>query len=221
MDREGPSEAELSQRRRRMVEQQLRQRGIADPRVLAAMAEVPRHRFVAPAQWEEAYEDYPLSIGQGQTISQPFMVARMTELCGPQPGDRALEVGAGSGYQTAVLARLCDLVYALEYVEDLAKRCAALLTDLGVVNALVAHGDGSDGWSEEAPFDVILVAAGAPDVPQPLLAQLAEGGRLVIPVGDRYTQVLRLYRREEGRIHYSEHTVCRFVTLMGRFGWED
>ena len=214
------SEAEeRSAERREMVEVQLRARGIADPRVLEVMGRVPRHRFVDASLQSQAYEDHPLPIGYGQTISQPYMVARMTELCELAPTDRVLEVGAGSGYQTAVLASLCRAVFATEIVEPLAERAIRVLTSLGLTNATVAFRDGSVGWAERGPFDAILVAAGAPGVPPPLEEQLAEGGRLVIPVGDRTLQVLRRYTRQGAAVVRLDDTPCRFVELHGRHGW--
>jgi protein-L-isoaspartate(D-aspartate) O-methyltransferase len=206
--------------RLQMVEHQLRRRGIRDERVLKAMEEVPRHRFVDAIYRDQAYEDHPLPIGAGQTISQPYMVARMTELCAAGPDDRALEVGAGSGYQTAVLARLCREVFAAEIVEELVLRARAVLAELGCSNVTLERRDGSSGWPEAAPFDIILVAAGAPEVPGPLVDQLSDGGRLVIPVGGRETQILwRLIRRGSEFVR-EEDTPCRFVDLRGRHGWD-
>ena len=202
-----------------MVTAQLERRGIADPRVLEAMIRVPRHRFVEVDDPALAYGDHPLPIGHRQTISQPYMVARMTEICCLSPGDRVLEVGAGSGYQTAVLAELCAEVYATEIIAELADGATSKLTQLGYDNVVVAHRDGSTGWSEHAPYDVILVAAGAPRVPEPLKAQLVDGGRLVIPIGGRLMQVLQCWRRQGGEWHHVEDTACRFVDLHGEHGW--
>jgi len=206
--------------RRGMVDRQLRRRGILDERVLGAMEQVPRHLFVDEVYRESAHEDHPLPIGEGQTISQPYMVGRMTELCAPRPTDRALEVGAGCGYQTAVLSRLCQWVYAVELVDPLAARAAATLQSLGYSNVTVERRDGSSGWPEHAPYDVILVAAGAPMVPEALKEQLADGGRLVIPVGGREVQtLLRLVRRGQ-EWERLEDTPCRFVDLRGVHGWD-
>ena len=203
-----------------MVER-LRERGIRDPRVLEAMERVPRHLFVEEALWARAYEDHPLPIGYGQTISQPYMVARMTELLEVKPGDRVLEVGAGSGYQTAILATLGARVYAVERIPELAARAQATLEALGITQVLIRAFDGTLGWPEMAPFDAILVAASSPTVPPPYLEQLVGGGRLVMPIGDEtYQQLMRLIKRER------EHTVewhggCVFVKLIGQYGWKE
>jgi protein-L-isoaspartate(D-aspartate) O-methyltransferase len=214
------TDARFVEDRRRMVDRQLRARGILDDRVLAVMEKVPRHRFVDEVHLDEAYEDHPLPIGEGQTISQPYMVARMTELCSPSPGDRALEVGAGSGYQTAILANLVREVYAAELIEDLAARAQAVLDSLGYPNVILERRDASSGWPEAAPFNIILVAAGAPEVPRPLVDQLAEGGRLVIPVGGREVQTLLRVVKRGGELHQEQDTPCRFVDLRGRHGWD-
>jgi len=204
--------------RHRMVER-LRERGIRDPRVLEAMERVPRHLFVEEALWPRAYEDHPLPIGYGQTISQPYMVARMTELLEVRPGDRVLEVGAGSGYQTAILAVLGAQVYAVERIPELAARAQARLEALGITNVVIRAFDGTLGWAEMAPFDGILVAAASPTVPQPYLDQLAIGGRLVMPIGDEaYQQLMRLIKGERENI-VEWHGGCVFVKLIGRYGW--
>jgi protein-L-isoaspartate(D-aspartate) O-methyltransferase len=201
--------------RTRMVELQLQRRGICDPRVLEAMAAVPREHFVPAESRDLAYADGALSIGHGQTISQPYMVARSCELASLAPEARVLEVGAGSGYQAAVLARLSAQVTALELVEPLADRARTVLTALGIDNVRVRCGDGSLGYPPDAPYDAILVAAGAPHVPEALLEQLAEGGRLVIPVGGRELQWLtRITRRGQGFAHET-HEACVFVPLLG------
>ena len=216
-----PPADEIYQRfRREMVLRQLRRRGIADERVLAAMESVPRHMFVDPSCRGEAYADHPLPIGGGQTISQPYMVARMTELCAPAPGDRVLEVGAGSGYQSAVLAALCQQVYATELVEELVASARRALAATGFDNVALVHRDGSAGWPEHAPFDAILVAAGAPAVPEPLQQQLAQGGRLVIPVGGRGMQILQRITRHGDDFETRLDTACRFVDLRGEHGWQ-
>jgi protein-L-isoaspartate(D-aspartate) O-methyltransferase len=202
-----------------MVGKQLVARGIKDPRVLATMAALPRHQFVEPALASSAYEDRPLPIGQGQTISQPFMVARATELAQVRPGDRALEVGTGCGYQTAVLARLCTQVFGVELLPDLAARARANLRALGITNAMVDCFDGSAGWPKHAPYDVIIVSAGAPRVPSLLLEQLSEGGRLVIPVGQGDEQQLAVVRREGDSYTMTKDTKCRYVDLLGRYGF--
>jgi protein-L-isoaspartate(D-aspartate) O-methyltransferase len=201
-----------------MVLEQLAGRGIRDPRVLEAMTLVPRHRFVDPGLVPQAYEDRPLTIGHGQTISQPYMVARATELAAPRPTDRALEVGAGSGYQAAVLAALAAEVYAIEIVPALAERARRSLAELGYDNVTVESFDGSGGWPEHAPYDVIIVSAGAPRIPAMLVSELADGGRLVIPVGGPEEQELAVVRREGDHYVTSYDTRCRYVDLQGRFG---
>lgn len=206
-------------RRAEMVEKQLVARGVKDRRVLATISVVPRHRFVPPALVESAYEDRPLPIGRGQTISQPFMVARATELAAPRPGERALEVGAGCGYQIAVLAQLCDRVFGVELLPELAARATETLGELGVTNAVVESFDGSAGWPEHAPFDVIIVSAGAPRIPSLLVDQLADGGRMVIPVGQGDQQQLAVVRRQGDSYSMTTDTRCRYVDLLGRYGF--
>jgi protein-L-isoaspartate(D-aspartate) O-methyltransferase len=202
-----------------MVAEQLVRRGIRDPRVLAAIGKVPRHRFVDEALSSRAYGDYPLPIGERQTISQPYMVALMTEALDLSGHERVLEVGTGSGYQTAILAELCSKVYSLERIKSLADRAIRRLDELGYYNILVRVGDGSLGWPEEAPFDAVLVAAAAPKVPETLVGQLGASGRLVMPVGDAYSQVLRkAVRRDEG-IRWSDLGGCVFVKLIGDQAW--
>jgi len=201
-----------------MVLAQLVRRGIRDPRVLEAMAVVPRHRFIDPGLELQAYDDRPIAIGYGQTISQPYMVARATELAAPQPNDRALEVGAGSGYQAAVLAELAAEVFAIEIVPALAERARRVLADTGYHNVTVESFDGGGGWPEHAPYDVIIVSAGAPRIPAMLLAELADGGRLVIPVGGPEEQELAVVRREGDHYSTAYDTRCRYVDLQGRFG---
>jgi protein-L-isoaspartate(D-aspartate) O-methyltransferase len=205
--------------RAEMVDKQLWARGIRDRRVLGALREVPRHRFVESALVHAAYEDRPLPIGHGQTISQPFMVARATELAEPQPGDRALEVGAGCGYQAAVLAELCDRVFAVELLPDLAARAAGTLRGLGIENVVVDSFDASAGWPEHSPYDVIVVSAGAPRIPSMLVDQLRDGGRMVIPVGEGDDQHLAVVRREGDGYAISQDTKCRYVDLRGRYGF--
>lgn len=203
-----------------MVQRQLRGRGIGDAGVLAAMGRVPRHAFVDAAYLDQAYADHPLPIGGSQTISQPYMVARMTELCRPTAACRALEVGAGCGYQSAVLAQLCQHVYAMELVPDLAQRCRQTLQALEIDNVTVSQGDGTHGWQRHGPFDVILVAAAAPSAPTPLLEQLADGGRMVLPVGSRAVQMLQVVTRHGERLDVEQTTPCRFVALLGEHGWD-
>ncbi len=210
--------ARFAEARRAMVAEQLVRRGIGDPRVLRAMELVERERFVEIALAEVAYEDRPLPIGHGQTISQPYMVARATELCAPRPGDRALEVGAGSGYQAAVLAQLCAEVFAIEIVPALADRARRVLAEIEAHNVTVEAFDGSGGWPAHAAYDVIIVSAGAPRIPTLLVGELAEGGRLVIPVGGPQEQELAVVRRVGDEYQTSFETRCRYVDLRGRFG---
>jgi protein-L-isoaspartate(D-aspartate) O-methyltransferase len=195
-----------------MVERQIRLRGIDDPRVLAAMREVPRHRFVPPEQVGQAYDDTPLPIGYGQTISQPYIVAYMTQALELEPGHRVLEIGTGSGYQAAVLARIVTDVYTIEIVSELAARAAGTLRELGYTGVHVRDGDGYAGWPEEAPFDRIIVTAAPDHVPQPLVDQLRVGGRLVIPVGDVRQQMAILTKTKDGVIERRTIGV-RFVPL--------
>ncbi len=216
---QAPDSDSFAGARRRMVAEQLRRRGIVDQEVLAAMEQVPRHRFVPKGSTDHAYGDHPLPIGDGQTISQPYMVARMTELAAPFSRQRALEVGVGSGYQTAVLRALGAEVWGTELVAVLATRAERRLEELGFDGVTVEARDGSLGWPEQGPFDIILVAAGAPAVPQPLLEQLADGGRLVIPVGGQYSQVLRRITRRGEELVERRDTPCRFVDLRGKHGW--
>ncbi len=209
-------------RRDRMVEEQLIGRGIRDPRVLEAFRHIPRHRFVEEALQGKAYGDTALPIGFGQTISQPYIVALMTELLQLRTGQRVLEIGAGSGFQSAILSQVAAQVYAIERIPALAQRGQATLQDLGLHNVHVKVFDGTYGWSERAPYHGILIAAAAPEVPEPLIAQLAPRGRLVVPVGDAETQQLRVVTREaSGRIRTTEHGGCVFVKLIGRFGWPE
>jgi protein-L-isoaspartate(D-aspartate) O-methyltransferase len=202
-----------------MVQRQLVGRGIRDRRVLAAMEEVPRHFFVDKALWHEAYDDSPLPIGEGQTISQPYMVAVMTELLKLAGDEKVLEIGTGSGYQAAVLTRLCQWVYTVERLEGLSERARKAVETCGYTNISFVVGDGTQGWPDHAPYDGIIVTAGAPNIPRTLVEQLVEGGRLVIPVGDRFSQVLKLVTRTKEGTIVESHTGCRFVDLVGKFGW--
>ncbi|NMC19729.1 MAG: protein-L-isoaspartate(D-aspartate) O-methyltransferase [Thermogutta sp.] len=201
--------------RRRMVEEQLAARDIRDPRVLEAMLRVPRHRFVPENVLHEAYDDHPLPIGHGQTISQPYIVALMTQLAAPRPESRALDVGTGSGYQAAVLAELCREVYSIEILEPLAVEAAERLKQLGYKNVTVRAGDGYQGWPEKAPFDLIIVAAAPDHVPQPLIDQLAPGGRLVIPVGEARQELLLIVKGEDGVIRRESVAPVMFVPMTG------
>jgi protein-L-isoaspartate(D-aspartate) O-methyltransferase len=190
-------------------------RGIRHAGVLRAMGHVPRHRFVPASQQAQAYRDHPLLIGYGQTISQPYVVAFMTEQLDPQPDHRVLEIGTGSGYQAAVLAELVKEVYSIEIVEPLAQAAAATLKDLNYTNVHVRAGDGYQGWAEHAPFDSIIVTCAPDHVPQPLIDQLRDGGRMIIPVGERFTQDLVLLRKERGSIRRQAVLPVRFVPMTG------
>ncbi len=201
--------------RLRMVASQIEARGVRDPAVLAALRKVPRQRFVPRELLHEAYADRPLPIGQQQTISQPYIVALMTELVGPQPAAKILEIGTGSGYQAAVLAECAGEVYSIEILPELGQRAAKLLSDLGYVNVHVRIGDGFDGWPEHAPFDGIVVTAAPTEIPQPLLDQLAPGGRLVIPLGEGFQNLVLVRRTADG---FERRTVSpvRFVPMTGK-----
>lgn len=206
--------------RKRMVERQIARRGLTSPRVLDAFLEVPRHLFIPDNQTPRAYQDGPLPIGNGQTISQPYIVAYMTEQLKLTGDEKVLEIGTGSGYQAAILGKLAREVHSVERHQSLAKTAAELLKKLGYENIQVHLGDGTIGLPDHAPYQAIMVTAAGPDVPSPLLDQLAEGGRLVMPVGARFGQVLRLCRREGGSIHQEELSPVAFVPLIGEHGWK-
>jgi protein-L-isoaspartate(D-aspartate) O-methyltransferase len=202
-----------------MVDRQLVARGITDAGVLRAMREVPRHMFVSESVRHEAYADSPLPIGEGQTISQPYMVAIMTELLKLKGYERVLEIGTGSGYQASILSLVCHWVYTIERIPSLSDRAKVATEAIGYTNITFLVGDGTLGHPEEAPYDGIIVTAGAPVIPDSLVKQLAMGGRLVIPVGDRFSQTLkRVIRTPSGTIT-ENHTGCRFVDLVGKHGW--
>ncbi len=205
--------------RHQMVETQIRNRGVTNPVVLKAMRNVPRHLFVPESVRSQAYDDHPLPIGHGQTISQPYMVAFMTEALAPRTGMKVLEIGTGSGYQTAVLLEAGAEVYSIERVQELAEKAKKQLEALGYSRFYIRVGDGTLGWPEAAPFDGIIVTAGAPEIPQPLVNQLADGGRLVIPVGDRMGQDLLLVEKREGQVFIQNLGGCVFVKLIGKHGW--
>ena len=206
--------------RREMVALQIRHRGIRSERVLAAMASVPRHEFVSEEHRDQVYEDHPIPIGEGQTISQPYVVAAMTDALSLTGSERVLEIGGGSGYQAAVLSVLAGEVIAMEFVPQLADAARSRLAHLGFSNVHVEQADGSLGWPSGAPYDAILVAAAAPEIPPPLIDQLAEGGRLVIPVGSAEEQNLLLLVKSNGGITRKIMFTCRFVPLRGRHGWQ-
>ena len=206
--------------RDRMVEEQLAARGVTDPHVLSVLRRVPRHRFVQEALRDQAYGDHPLPIGEEQTISQPFIVGLMTALLELTGREKVLEVGTGSGYQTAVLAELARRVCSIERLPRLAERARATLEGLGYDNVWVRVGNGTLGWPDEAPFDRIIVTAGGPAVPPPLVQQLADGGRMVLPVGSADNQVLTIVENLGGEIRTSTHSECKFVKLVGKYAWE-
>lgn len=217
----GEGTTDYAPARERMVKEQLERRGIRDARVLAAMRKIPRHVFVDPSLARQAYEDCPLPIGEGQTISQPYMVAIMTAALGLVGDEKVLEIGTGSGYQTAVLAELADWVYSVERIPSLAERAGNTLARLDYDNISTRVGDGSLGWPEVGPFRAIIVTAGSPTVPRPLVEQLRVGGRLVIPVGPPHAQTLRRVLKKEEGIEQEELVGCVFVKLVGEHGWDE
>jgi len=212
-------EERFAAQRRVMVEEQLRSRGIRDPRVLEAMERVPRHEFVAPEYEAQVYEDHPIPIGSGQTVSQPYIVAAMLESLKLSPGDVVLEVGTGSGYQTALLSQLAARVYSIERHPELAEEAGGRLESLGYNNVIVFVGDGSQGLPEYAPFDAITVGAAAPRIPEPLFQQLRNGGRMILPVGTSESQELWLVTKEDGAPNVTRMEACRFVPLIGSEGF--
>lgn len=214
-------ERDWEQERLLMVEGQLKSRGISDERVLQAMGKVPRHHFVPQDCRKSAYVDGPLPIGEGQTVSQPYMVGLMTQCLELKGNDKVLEIGTGSGYQSAILMELAGELYTIERIPILAEKAKGKLLELDYNRFHIKVADGTKGWPEEAPFDGIIVTAGAPEIPETLVNQLSEGGRLVIPVGTRFSQ--RLYKcvKKEGRCIQEENTMCIFVPLIGEYGWGD
>ena len=215
----GAAAGYLDERRERMVRNLIEGRGVRDPAVLAAMRAVPRHLFVEPHLHNQAYADFALPIGWDQTISQPWVVARMTELMAVDPEHTVLEVGTGSGSQTAVLSRLARWVTSLERIPELARRAIERMRDLGIDNVKIVTFDGSAGWQQGAPYDRIIVTAGAPVAPEPLLRQLADGGRLLVPEGDREEQRLKVYELRGDRTESRVGERVSFVPLIGRHGW--
>ena len=209
----------FERRREEMVSKQIAARGITDPAILNAFRKVPRHLFVSEALMDQAYGDFPLPIGEQQTISQPYIVAEMTQALSPQKDDRVLEIGTGSGYQSAILAFIVYRVYTLERIHSLLLKARKLFDRLNYHNIVTRYSDGTTGWTEQGPFDGIIVTAGAPDVPQPLVDQLAVKGRMVIPVGNEYAQELLLVTREKHQIKTRSLGGCRFVKLVGEHGW--
>ena len=207
--------------REEMVRSQVESRGVADPKVLAAMRKVPRHLFVSEALRDQAYGDFPLPIGEQQTISQPFIVAEMTQAMQLGKDDRVLEIGTGSGYQAAILAEIVFRVYTVERIHSLFVQARRLFDKLHYHNIVTKYSDGTSGWEAENPFDAIIVTAGAPEIPNFLVSQLAMGGRMVLPVGNQHSQeLIKLYRDEDG-IHKTNLGGCRFVKLVGEYGWNE
>jgi len=215
------TEEVFSQQRIKMVEQQLAKRGIRDERVLAAIRSVPRHLFVPEAESAQAYEDSPLPIGQGQTISQPYIVAYMLQALHLNGDEKVLEIGTGSGYQAALLGEIANEVHTVERFADLAEQARGILAQLGYQNVHVHHADGSAGLPDYAPYNAIIVAASAPIVPQPLLAQMALGGRLLLPVGEPGHQVLQLWTRRGDEFDREDLVPVAFVPLVGAHGWKE
>jgi len=215
------NDLKFKRRREEMVREQIEKRGITDPLVLNALRTVPRHLFVSEALMDQAYGDYPLPIGEQQTISQPVIVAEMTQARQLNPQDRVLEIGTGSGYQAAILAAIAYRVYTIERKHALFVKTRQLFDRLKYHNIVTRYSDGTSGWKEESPFDAIIVTAGAPKMPGVLIGQLANGGRLVMPVGDQHSQdLIKLYKDERG-IHTTNLGGCRFVKLVGEHGWKD
>jgi protein-L-isoaspartate(D-aspartate) O-methyltransferase len=204
-----------------MVRRQIEGRGIGDKRVLTALYKVPRHLFVSEALRDQAYGDYPLPIGEQQTISQPFIVAEMTQALELGENDRVLEIGTGSGYQAAILAEIAYRVYTIERIRPLYLQARRLFDQLQYHNIVTRYGDGTFGWEEESPFDAVIVTAGAPAAPQLLIEQLDEGGRMVVPVGDQHSQDLIKITRDRRGVHQQNLGGCRFVKLIGEHGWKD
>lgn len=212
--------SDFAKARDRMVEEQLIPRGIRDPKTLEAMRKVPRHLFVEEALKDQAYGDFPLPIGRGQTISQPYIVALMTQSLGLKGDESVLEIGTGSGYQAAILSQMCQKVYTVERIDSLLVQARKVFDSLHYLNILTKLDDGTHGWPEYAPYDAIIVTAGGPRVPEPLLQQLADPGVLLIPVGDRGVQDLRMVTKKDGEITEKTIEFVRFVSLIGDHGWK-
>lgn len=211
----------FERQREEMVKRQIEARGINDTDVLAAMRNVPRHRFVSEALRDQAYGDFPLPIGDQQTISQPYIVAEMTQALQLGAEDRVLEIGTGSGYQAAVLAEIAYRVYTIERIHSLLIRARRIFDELHYHNIITRLGDGTKGWPEEAPYDGIIITAGAPRIPDALITQLAPGGRMIVPVGDQHSQELVKVFKDEKGIHRTNLGGCRFVKLIGEHGWQE
>jgi protein-L-isoaspartate(D-aspartate) O-methyltransferase len=204
--------------RKKMVEEQLIRRQISDKLVLNAFYKVPRHKFIPKEEQENAYSDFPLPIGENQTISQPYIVALMTESLGLTGKEKVLEIGTGSGYQTAILAEMAQKVYTVERIPELAQNAQNLLDDLGYKNIRFKVGDGTLGWEEEAPFDRIILTAYCPEIPEPLIAQLGAEGKIILPLGDAFSQMLTLVQKKNGSLYYRDVCSCVFVPLVGKHG---
>ena len=205
--------------REEMVQKQIEARGITDAKVLAALRKVPRHLFVSEALMDQAYSDFPLPIGEQQTISQPYIVAEMTQSLQLSPDDRVLEIGTGSGYQAAILAQIVYRVYTIERIHSLYIKTRKLFDKLSYHNIVTRYSDGTTGWKDEGPYDAIIVTAGSPEIPAVLVNQLTIGGRMVIPVGSQHSQDLIKIVRDESGIHQTNMGGCRFVKLVGEHGW--
>lgn len=207
--------------REEMVKRQIEGRGVTDEKVLAALRKVPRHLFISEALQDQAYGDFPLPIGEQQTISQPFIVAEMTQALQLSEDDRVLEIGTGSGYQAAILAEIAFRVYTIERIHPLLVKARRLFDQLQYHNIITRYGDGTSGWVAESPFDAIIVTAGAPGIPNNLVAQMTVGGRMVVPVGDQHSQeLIKIYKEEKG-VHQTNLGGCRFVKLVGEYGWSE
>lgn len=204
--------------RKHMVEEQIASRGIENKRLLDAFYKIERHKFVPAGLVNSAYADFPVPIGEGQTISQPYIVAVMTECLGLSGIEKVLEIGTGSGYQTAILAELAKEIYSIERFEALSKRAQSLLNELGYKNIRMRIGDGTLGWPEEAPFERIIITAACAKVPQPLIEQLKDGGKLILPLGEAYSQALTLVEKKDNELEYKNICSCVFVPLVGKYG---
>jgi len=209
----------FDEQRAAMVETQLKARGLTDERLVVAFQKVPRHLFVPAEFRREAYADHPLPIESGQTISQPYIVALMTDCLRLRGHERVLEIGAGTGYQTAILGEMALEVFSVERLPELMQTVARRLEGLGYLNVHLSVGNGTLGWPEHAPYDAILVGAAAPGIPDPLIAQLTEGGRMVLPIGPQHAQILTLIEKRRGALHQKELASCAFVPLIGQYGW--
>lgn len=217
----GKNSLKFDRQREDMVRNQIESRGVTDPNVLLAMGKVPRHLFVSEALIDQAYGDFPLPIGEQQTISQPYIVAEMTQALQLNKDDRVLEIGTGSGYQAAILAEIVFRVYTIERIHSLLINARKIFDKLGNYNIVTRYSDGTAGWPDESPFDAIIVTAGAPQIPESLVRQLAMGGRMVLPVGNQYSQeLIKLYRDKQG-IRQTNLGGCRFVKLVGEHGWKE